>query len=91
MIRRVGISFEVKLLDFFDLGKPTRSKIHKDVLNLVQVFHEIVGGKESYARQPKAVKDIIRGQKDTLILALSKCRRHPAVSGEPPVAVSRVR
>jgi tRNA A-37 threonylcarbamoyl transferase component Bud32 len=69
MIRRVGIDFEVKLLDFFDLGKPTRSKIHKDVLNLIQVFYAIVGGRENYARQPKVVKDIIRGQKDSLILA----------------------
>jgi hypothetical protein len=63
-----GIDFEVKLLDFFDLGKPTRSKIHKDVLNLIQVFYTIVGGRENYARQPKVVKDIIRGQKDSLIL-----------------------
>jgi tRNA A-37 threonylcarbamoyl transferase component Bud32 len=68
MIRRVGIGFEVKLLDFFDLGKPTRSKIHKDVLNLIQVFYAIVGGQGHYARQPKVVKDIIRGQKDSLIL-----------------------
>jgi tRNA A-37 threonylcarbamoyl transferase component Bud32 len=69
MIRRVGIGFDVKLLDFFDLGRPTRSKIHKDVLNLIQVFYTIVGGREQYARQPKVVKDIIRGQKDSLILA----------------------
>ena len=68
MIRRAGIGFEVKLLDFFDLGRPTRSKIQKDVLNLVEVFHVIVGGRKHYARQPKVVKDIIRGQKDSLIL-----------------------
>ena len=68
MIRRQGIGFEVKLLDFFDLGKPTRSKIHKDVLNLIQVFHTIVGGRDCYAQQPKVVKDIIRGLKDSLIL-----------------------
>ncbi len=68
MIRRQGIGFEVKLLDFFDLGKPSRSKIYKDVLNLIQVFYAIVGGREHYAEQPKVVKDIIRGLKDTLIL-----------------------
>ena len=68
MIRRAGITFEVKLLDFFDLGRPTRSKIHKDVLNLIQVFHSLVGGRNQYARQPKVVKDIIRGLKDSLIL-----------------------
>jgi tRNA A-37 threonylcarbamoyl transferase component Bud32 len=68
MIRRQGIGFEVKLLDFFDLGKPTRSKIYKDVLNLIQVFYTIIGGRDQYGRQPKVVKDIIRGQKDSLIL-----------------------
>jgi tRNA A-37 threonylcarbamoyl transferase component Bud32 len=68
MIRRQGVSFEVKLLDFFDLGRPSKSKIHKDVLNLIQVFHSLVGGRERYAKQPKVIKDIIRGQKDSLIL-----------------------
>jgi tRNA A-37 threonylcarbamoyl transferase component Bud32 len=69
MIRRQGIAFEVKLLDFFDLGKPTRAKIHKDVLNLIQVFYATVGGREAYSQQPRVVKDIIRGLKDSLILA----------------------
>src|SRR3954466_14611376 len=59
MIRRQGIGFEVKLIDFFDLGRPNKKKIHKDVLNLVEVFHSIVGGRRHYARQPKVVKDII--------------------------------
>lgn len=68
IIRRQGISFEVKLIDFFDLGRPTRSKIHKDVLNLIEVFHSIVGGRDRYAKQPQIVKDIIRGLKDSLIL-----------------------
>jgi tRNA A-37 threonylcarbamoyl transferase component Bud32 len=68
MIRRVGINFDLKLLDFFDLGKPAKAKIHKDVLNLIQVFHVIVGGREKYAAQPRVVKDIIRGLKDSLIL-----------------------
>jgi tRNA A-37 threonylcarbamoyl transferase component Bud32 len=68
MIRRQGIAFEVKLLDFFDLGRPGRDKIRKDVLNLIEVFHTIVGGRQHYREQPKVVKDIIRGQKDSLIL-----------------------
>ncbi len=68
MIRRQGIGFEVKLLDFFDLGSPSKSKIRKDVLNLIEVFHTTVGGRKHYAQQPKVVKDIIRGQKDSLIL-----------------------
>ena len=68
MIRRQGIGFELKLLDFFDLGRPTRSKIHKDVLNLIEVFHTIVGGRDHYHTQPPVVKNIVRGLKDSLIL-----------------------
>jgi len=69
MIRRQGIGFDIKLLDFFDLGRPTRAKIHKDVLNLIQVFYTAVGGRVAYAQQPRVVKEIIRGLKDSLILA----------------------
>jgi RIO-like serine/threonine protein kinase len=68
MIRRQGIGFEVKLLDFFDLGKPTRAKIQKDVLNLIEVFLALVGGRARYAMQPRVIKEIIRGQKDSLVL-----------------------
>ena len=68
MIRRQGIDFEVRLVDFFDLGKPTKRKIWKDVLNLVMVFHTIVGGRVKYADQPPVVKNIVRGLKDSLIL-----------------------
>jgi hypothetical protein len=80
MIRRAGIGFEVKLLDFFDLGRPSRTKIHKDVLNLIQVFHTIVGGHKRYSRQPQVVKDIIRGQKDSLILDRFHRRIRPAAA-----------
>jgi hypothetical protein len=38
------------------------------VLNLVEVFHTIVGGRQRYHDQPKVVKDIIRGLRDSLIL-----------------------
>jgi hypothetical protein len=60
---------DVILRDFFDLGRPTKAKIHKDVLNLIQVFRTTVGGHDAYAKQPRVVKDIVRGQKDSLILA----------------------
>ena len=83
MIRRQGIGFELKLLDFFDLGRPSRSKIQKDVLNLVEVFHTIVGGRKHYATQPPVVKDIIRGLKDSLILERFRERGgYPAPPGE---------
>ena len=50
MVRRSGIGFEVKLLDFFDLGRPSKNKVRKDVLNLVEVFHATVGGRPQLQR-----------------------------------------
>jgi tRNA A-37 threonylcarbamoyl transferase component Bud32 len=72
MIRRQGIGFEVKLLDFFDLGRPTRTKIEKDVLNLVQILHLLVGGRKHYPDQPQVIKEIVRGLRDGLILSRFK-------------------
>ncbi len=68
MIRRRGIGFDLRLLDFFDLGRPTKAKVRKDVLNLVEIFHAVVGGRAYYRGQPPQVKGIIRGLKDSLIL-----------------------
>ena len=68
MVRRRGIGFDVRLLDLFDLGRPARAKIRKDVLNLVEIFHAVVGGRAHYAGQPPVVKGVIRGLKDSLIL-----------------------
>ena len=68
MIRRQGIDFEVKLLDFFDLGRPGKDKIRKDVLNLVEVLYTCVGGRAHYAGQPAVIKQIVKGLKDSLIL-----------------------
>ena len=44
MVRRKGIGFEVKLLDFFNLGAPTKAKIQDDVVDLAHLLYEIIGG-----------------------------------------------
>ena len=80
MIRRRGVGFDVRLIDLFDLGRPTRAKVRKDVLNLVEIFHALVGGRAHYAHQPPVVKGIVRGLKDSLILqrfgSAGDVRRH---------------
>lgn len=68
IVRRAGIRFVVKLIDFFDFGASNRSKIADDVIDLIHVFYESLGGARHYARQPAVVKDICKGLKRTLIL-----------------------
>ncbi len=68
IVRRRGIYFSVKLVDMYDWGPPSAENIQDDVVNLVQLFHECVGGARWYSRQPQYVKDICCGLKKTLIL-----------------------
>ncbi len=67
LVRRVGIGFQLTLLDFFDWGKRTQEHVLDDVCGVIQVFHACTGGAKHYAGQPEQVKSICRGLKRSLI------------------------
>lgn len=67
LVKRQGIGFKVRLLDFFDLGRSTHSKIQNDVIDLVLLLHEMIGGERGYARAGREIRQIVRGRKHTLI------------------------
>ena len=68
IVRRYGISFDLKLLDMFHYGAATKADIHDDVCDLIRVFFDAIGGQKHYSRQRPEVKDICCGLKRTLIL-----------------------
>ncbi len=68
IVRRRGIAFDVKLVDMFHWGPASPENIHEDVINLVRIFYDAVGGPRRYARQPAMVKDLCCGLKRSLIL-----------------------
>ena len=68
IVQRYGLGFELKLLDFFHWGKPRPENIRDDVINLVKILHESVGGAARYSKQPPEIKDICCGLKHGLIL-----------------------
>jgi serine/threonine protein kinase len=61
LIRPWGITFELKLVDFYNWGRPARYKRQQDLFNAVQVFYEILGGRDIYQRLPDALKYICAG------------------------------
>lgn len=67
LVRRRGVFFEVKLVDFFYLGAATTGKIRDDMIQLVRVLYDIVGGRRYYARQPEPVRYICCGLRHSLI------------------------
>jgi len=80
IVRRYGLSFDLKLLDLFHTSDTTAANKREDILALIHLFYEVLGGARHYARQPEAVKYICRGLKAGLILkrfrSMSHLRRH---------------
>lgn len=67
LVRRRGISFDVKLIDMFYSGAPSAEHIRDDVRQLIVIFHELLGGARHYQRFPRPVKSICCGLRRSLI------------------------
>jgi len=68
IIRRFGLSFDLKLVDMFHWGAAKPENIHDDVCGLVRIFYDALGGQRHYAKQPPQVKAICCGLKRSLIV-----------------------
>jgi hypothetical protein len=67
IVRRHGLGFNVKLLDFYDWGGPRHQKRAHDVLDLIRLLPDSVGGKRHYPRLPPEIKAICLGLRSDLI------------------------
>lgn len=67
IVQRVGLKFELKLLDMFHWGAPSAENIRDDVIDLVRIFYDALGGAKHYPRQPAEIKDICCGLKRSII------------------------
>ena len=68
LIEPRGVSFELKLIDFYDWGRCASWKQQQDITDAVNVFYECLGAKVWYADQPPEIKYICAGLKRSLIL-----------------------
>lgn len=75
MVQPRGVGFEIKLIDFYEWGKATKSKQQQDILDAVKVFYEMLGGRRFYSRLPIEVKYIMAGLQTRHIL-----KRFPTMS-----------
>ncbi len=80
IVNRYGLTFDVKLLDLYQWhGRRSENK-QEDIVDLVRIFYDALGGARHYARQPDAVRYICSGLKRSLILrkfrTMSQLREH---------------
>lgn len=67
IVQRFGLDFDLKLVDMFHWGQPSAENIREDVIDLIRIFYDALGGQRFYAKQPEAVKQICCGLKRSLI------------------------
>lgn len=67
IVERYGLAFELKLLDMFHWGKSSASNIRNDVVDLVRIFYDALGGPKQYPKQRVEIKYICCGLKRSLI------------------------
>jgi serine/threonine protein kinase len=80
IVRRYGLGFELKLVDFYHWSAPKRENMQADIIDVIRVFYDILGGARHYSKQPKPIKNICCGLKHGLILkkfpTISRLRNH---------------
>ena len=67
IVQRLGLTYQLKLLDLYHHGRTTRENLNNDVCEMIGVFYESLGGQKRYAKLPKQVKHICSGLKRSLI------------------------
>lgn len=67
ILKKFGLTFELKLLDLFHWGKPSTINIRADVVDLIRIFYDALGGQRHYAKQCDEIKQICCGLKRSLI------------------------
>ena len=67
MIQRKGLGFKLKLIDFFYWKGPVRENIFTDVVDLIRILYDMIGGKKQYSKMPPQIKTICCGLKVSLI------------------------
>lgn len=80
LVRPRGVFFDLKLIDFYNLGRCTAQHRREDIVDAVRLLYAMVGNRRRYARQPPAIKMICRGMQRNLILesfpTATHLRRH---------------
>ncbi|MDX1387003.1 MAG: protein kinase [bacterium] len=69
IVQQYGLGFDIKLIDFFHWKEyPKPVNIRDDVVDLVKLLYDCIGGKKHYKNAPPEVKKIICGLKRSMIL-----------------------
>lgn len=76
IITKFGLDFGVKLIDVFQWGRATSGSIQDDVIDMIRIFYDAMGGAKTYPQQTQEIKDIVCGLKKSIIRKKFKTAGH---------------
>lgn len=76
IIKRAGLGFDLKVIDMHHWGDSKKDNRDEDIIKMIHLFYECLGGAKTYKGHPQAIKDIIKGLKRGLILQEFKTVSH---------------
>jgi serine/threonine protein kinase len=68
IVERYGLNFDLKILDLIQWEAPKREGLQDDICDMIRIFYDALGGPRFYSRQSRQIKDIVRGNRRSLIL-----------------------
>lgn len=76
IVCRSGLSFDLKFLDFYYHGRASKPCKNGDIVNLIVLFCDALGGKERYSRFSDTARYICAGLRTDRILERFKTATH---------------
>jgi len=67
LIRRRGISYQIKLMDLHNNGASRPELIKNDIIDMIRILYNALGGSKTYSKHPQVIKDIMCGLRKSLI------------------------
>jgi serine/threonine protein kinase len=80
IVQNVGLNYNLKIIDMFQWVDTPGANIKSDVMDLIRIFYDALGGQKYYSKQPAEIKAICCGLKHSLALkkfnSAGKLRRY---------------
>lgn len=68
IIKKFGLEFDLKIIDLHHWGDSKKDNRDEDVVKVIRIFYDILGGAKAYPKLSPSLKYIICGLKRSLIL-----------------------
>jgi len=68
IVKHYGLGFDIKVIDFYHWSASKRENMQSDIVDMVRILYDVLGGAKHYPNQPGNIKEICCGLKKGLIL-----------------------